>query len=36
MPLAGKVGSVSVLLKEFGNGRRLFPQAVFIARRDHD
>ena len=36
VPLAGEVRRVAILPEEFGNGRRLLPEEVRVARSDHD
>src|SRR4029077_8552807 len=36
MPLAREVGRVAVFLEEFGDRRRLLPEAVFVSRGNHD
>jgi hypothetical protein len=36
VPLAGEARGVAILLEEFGNGRRLRPQIIFVTRSNHD
>ena len=36
VPLPREVGLIAVLLEEFGDGRRLGLEAIFVARRHHN